>query len=169
MDIDKDTELNNETVTEIESEEDAVNNINLDEELPEQNEVQTSRGLKVFIVDDDDFLLEMYAKKFKNSGFEIITASGGEDALSKLKTGDTPDIFIFDMVMPQMDGLELIKTIHDENLIPSATKIVLSNQGQQTDIQKAEEIGVDGYIVKALHAPSEIVEMVINTHNEKNK
>jgi CheY-like chemotaxis protein len=143
--------------------------IDLDAELKEAKPNTSLSGKTVLIVDDDNFLLEMYARKFKNSGFEIITSSGGEDAINKLTEGANPDILLFDLVMPQMDGLELIANIKKENLIPTATKIVLSNQGQQTDMDKANEIGVDGYIVKALHTPSEIVEMVIKLHQDKNK
>lgn len=174
MNIDENTDQ--ESIEEVSPAEDNsmdVIDINLDEELKSDTSNAYSKtsgkDLTVFVVDDDNFLLEMYVKKFKNSGFEIMSSGGGEDTLTKIRNGANPDIFIFDLVMPQMDGLELIKHIQTENLIPKATKIVLSNQGQQTDIQKAEEIGVDGYIVKALHTPSEIVELVIKTHKEKNK
>ena len=170
MNTDQNIDLDNiEEISPSEENGSGETDINLDEELKSNIIKDSGKGLTVFVVDDDNFLLEMYAKKFKNSGFEIITSNGGEDTLAKIKEGANPDIFVFDLVMPQMDGLELIQNIHKENLIPKATKIVLSNQGQQTDINKAEEIGVDGYIVKALHTPSEIVEIVINTHKEKNK
>jgi CheY-like chemotaxis protein len=122
---------------------------------------------KVLIVDDDKFLLEMYARKFKNAGYEVFLAVGSEDALSQLKSGLFVDIFLFDLIMPQIDGLELIKTVKKENYIPNATKIVLTNQGQQTDIDKANEIGVDGYIVKALHTPSEVLKIVEEIHQNK--
>ena len=143
--------------------------IDLDAELHEEVIDEPNSHFTVFIVDDDSFLLEMYAKKFKNSGFEVMTANGGAEAIEKIKGGDTPDIFLLDLIMPQMDGIELLANIKSENLIPKATKIVLSNQGQQTDMDEAEKNGVDGYIVKALHTPSEVVQMVIKIHKEKNK
>jgi two-component system chemotaxis response regulator CheY len=115
---------------------------------------------KIMLVDDDNFLLEMYARKFANSGFEIISATSGEDAINQLMNTQDLDVLMFDIVMPEMDGIDLLKKVKEENLAPKALKIVLSNQGQQVEIEKAEGIGVDGYIVKALHTPSEVVKKV---------
>lgn len=123
---------------------------------------------KVLIVDDDKFLLDMYATKFSKEGFEIDTATGSEDALNKLRNEKKPDIAIFDLIMPQMDGLDLMRTIEKEKLLPNATKVVLTNQGQQSDIDKAKDIGIDGYIVKALHTPSEVVAMIKEIDQKKN-
>lgn len=115
---------------------------------------------KIVLVDDDRFLLDMYTKKFTNSGYEVKGFNNGEDAIQYLSENEDIDVFLFDIIMPQMDGLELISKVKEQNLIPNATKVVLTNQGQQSDIDKAEEIGVNGYIVKAMHTPSEVVKMV---------
>ncbi len=125
------------------------------------------KGKMVFVVDDDNFLLEMYAKKFKSYGFEIMTAFNGAEALEKIKNGDQPDILVFDLIMPQIDGVGLIKTIKEENLIPNAVKIVLSNQEQESDISKMNEYDVDGYIIKAMFTPSEVVNEVIKIYKNK--
>lgn len=126
----------------------------------EQQPTANTSSPKILIVDDDKFLLEMYALKFKSGGFEIDTCADPEEALTKIKGGATPDVFLFDLIMPKLNGLELLKQIKDAGLIPNALKIVLSNQGQQTDIDAANEIGVDGYIVKALYTPSEVLAQV---------
>jgi CheY-like chemotaxis protein len=143
-----------------------------------ENDTQTAKELnpqdasilnkKVLIVDDDKFLLEMYARKFQKVGFKISTALSGVDAIEQIKNGDNPDIFVFDLIMPKMDGIELIETVKKENLIPNAVKIVLSNQGQQSDIDRVNGVGVDGYIIKALHTPSEVVQLVLDIY-KKNK
>jgi CheY-like chemotaxis protein len=119
-----------------------------------------AQNKKIMLVDDDKFLLEMYARKFENSGFEILTATSGENAIEQIQNGGNPEILVFDIIMPEMDGLEMLQKIQTENLIPNALKIVLSNQGQQVEIEKAEKMGIDGYIVKALHTPSEVVKKV---------
>ena len=123
---------------------------------------------KVMIVDDDKFLLNMYALKFKANGFEIDTACGGDDALAKLKAGSKPDILITDLIMPKMDGFAFVSEVKNGKLAEQATIIVLTNQGQSSDIDKAVALGVDGYIVKATTIPSEVVEEVKKIHAKKN-
>ncbi len=123
---------------------------------------------KVLIVDDDKFLLQMYAMKFTHSGHEVVTAMSGNDALEKLKDY-TPEIIVMDVVMPGMDGMELLATLHKENIAPEAVYVMLTNQSSPTDIEKAKTIGMHGYIVKATTIPSEVVEEVIKIREKHNK
>ena len=112
----------------------------------------------VLLVDDDKFLLEMYKKKFEEVVAEIHVAVGAEDALAKLHEGLTPDILILDIIMPNMDGLELLAEIRKEKLVPNAVVIMLTNESDKAKIEKAKELGVKGYIVKATSIPSEVVD-----------
>jgi CheY-like chemotaxis protein len=116
--------------------------------------------IKIMLVDDDNFLLDMYAKKFDNNGYDTTVCSTPVECIDKLKDGFVPDIFITDIIMPEMDGVELLAKIKEEGLIPDVKKIVLTNQGQEEDIDKVKELGISGYIVKALNTPSEVVEKV---------
>lgn len=120
---------------------------------------------KVLLVDDDQFLLNMYSIKFKKSGFTVDTAVGSLDALTKLREGATPDILLLDVVMPVMDGLELLEHIRKEKLVPTATVIILSNQNQPADIERAKSLGIASYIVKASSIPSEVVAEVVKVIN----
>lgn len=115
---------------------------------------------KVLIVDDDKFLLNMYAMKFQKSNYEVSTAGGGSEAITKLKSGYEPDVLILDVIMPGMDGLETLAEIKKQQLAPDAVVIILTNQGEPEDIDKAKHIGIQGYIVKATSIPSEVVEEV---------
>ncbi len=116
---------------------------------------------KILIVDDDTFLLDMYALKFSQNNFEVYTASGAAAALEKLKGGLKPDILLSDIIMPEMDGFEMLEKVKAENLAEGATKIVLSNKGQQVDIDRGRELGAAGYIVKANSTPAEVIDQVI--------
>jgi DNA-binding response OmpR family regulator len=120
----------------------------------------TNKGKKVLIVDDDTFLLDMYSVKFKEEGYTVIPALGSVDALEKLEEGERPDAMLLDVVMPAMDGFELLTKVKEENLAEGAKILFLSNLGQQSDIDKGTELGADGYIVKASATPSEVVEHV---------
>lgn len=122
---------------------------------------------KIFIVDDDSFLLDMYALKFGQSNFEVTTSLGSETALEKLRSGFTPDIMLLDIVMPVMDGFELLEKMRDEHLAEKTVKIILSNRGQQADIARGESLGARGYIVKASSTPSEVIAKVTDIINAK--
>ena len=114
----------------------------------------------ILIVDDDSFLLDMYALKFNKSGFVVATALGPEQALEQLKAGLLPDIILLDIMMPVMDGFEFMEKMKEEKLAESSIRIVLSNRGQASDITRGEELGAAGYIVKASSTPSEVIEQV---------
>lgn len=115
---------------------------------------------KVLIVDDDKFLLDMYTVKFNENNFEVIPALGSLDALNKIKEGASPDIMLLDIVMPTMDGFELLEVIKRDKLVLNAKAVILSNLGQQSDIDRGRALGADGYIIKANATPSEVVAKV---------
>ncbi|MDO8555102.1 MAG: response regulator [bacterium] len=115
----------------------------------------------IFLIDDDDFLLEMYALKFRNSGYKVEIAKDADEALKKLREGLKADVILLDIVMPKIDGFEFLKIAKKENLVGNTEKvIILSNLGQNDDIQKGLKLGVADYIVKASLTPSEVVEKV---------
>jgi CheY-like chemotaxis protein len=122
---------------------------------------------KILIIDDDKFLLDMYSLKFTKGEYEVNTAFNGEEAISKIKDGYVPDIILTDIIMPVMDGLKFLKVLREQNLVPKATVVVLSNQGQNEDIETAKALGIDGYIIKALTIPSEVLEQVGTIHKAK--
>ncbi len=128
---------------------------------------ETEKGKKIMLVDDDAFLLDMYSLKFKNSGYEIISVNNPEEAVEKLKSGEKPDIVLFDLVMSGIGGWGFIKAVRENKLVEDAVFIVLSNQGQQIDFDTAKIYNVDGYVIKALATPSEVLTEVEKVYKEK--
>ena len=116
---------------------------------------------KILIVDDDGFLLDMYAFKFSQNNFEVYTFMDGEAVLAKLKEGINPDIILMDITMPGMDGFEVLENINNNNLSPNSIKIILSNKSQQADIDRGTKLGVAGYIIKANSTPTEVINEVV--------
>ena len=113
---------------------------------------------RVYLVDDDKFLLDLYAAKFKNAGHDVTIYGGGEELLAALRKGGTaPDAIMLDVIMPGVDGFTAIETIRKERLAQGAKIIILSNQGQESDLERAKQLSVDGYIVKASAIPSEVL------------
>ena len=111
---------------------------------------------EVLIVDDDEFLLNLFSLKFQKSGFDVHTVTSSEDALRKLKEGLVPDAMVVDIIMPGVDGFELVERIRHEKLAPKAALIFLTNQSTSADIERAKRLGAKGYIVKAATIPSEV-------------
>lgn len=118
----------------------------------------TEKKYTVLIVDDDKFLLDMYRKKFEPQVERVDVAVGSEEALTKLREGLKPDILILDIIMPVMDGLELLAKIREEKLVPEAVVIMLTNESDRDKIERAKSLGIKGYIVKATSIPSEVVD-----------
>ena len=127
----------------------------------------TKRQYSVMIVDDDRFLLDMYALKFTECGCTVEAVSNPADALDKLKQGASPNIILLDVVMPSMSGFEFLDQVKKQGLAKGATVIMLSNQGQQEDIDKAMSLGASGYIIKASSIPSEVLEKTISIADTK--
>lgn len=113
--------------------------------------------MKILLVDDDAFLRDMYATKFQETGYDVSTAENGAQALRLLES-EKFDVALLDMVMPGMSGVELLERISET--APNTKCIVLSNQGEQTDIDSANRAGAIGYIVKAESIPSQVVTKV---------
>lgn len=126
---------------------------------------QTTKG-HILLVDDDAFLLDMYALKFKNAGYQVTAINDPQDAIEQLKGDVHPDIILFDIIMPGIGGWGFVEQLRAHKLAPDATVIVLSNQGQQSDVEQSKQYGVDGYIVKALSTPTEVLQEVEKIHNK---
>jgi CheY-like chemotaxis protein len=126
----------------------------------------------ILIVDDDTFLLDMYALKFSKGAYDVHTADNAETALKQIRDGFTPEVLLMDVIMPGLTGLEALETIRKENLIPNATIIMLTNQSMGDDLERAKRCNVDGYIVKAMAIPSEVlteVEKIRGAHLARKK
>lgn len=115
--------------------------------------------IKILIVDDDVFLLDMYSLKFKEAGFQVEVAENGEAAIKKIKEVN-PGIILLDVVMPKMDGLETLRQIKKDKIAEGAKIVVLTNLGQKEDIEKGLKLGADDYIVKAHFTPTEVLNKV---------
>lgn len=115
--------------------------------------------MKILLIDDDVFLRDMYATKFKERGDSVETAQNGSEGLSLVEK-ENFDVIIMDMVMPGMSGVELLTLLQNNEHAKGTKCIVLSNQGEESDISEAKKHGAIGYIVKAESIPSEVVEKV---------
>ncbi|MFA7209480.1 MAG: response regulator [Parcubacteria group bacterium] len=111
---------------------------------------------KIIIVEDNPMIAEIYLKKFSNSGFEVFPATTAEQALSIAKI-EKIDVLMTDLIMPKMDGFQLIEELRNGKYDPAMKIIVASNLSQKEDRDKAIQLGADGFVAKSEFSPSELV------------
>jgi len=114
---------------------------------------------KILLAEDDPFLIDIYETKLKESGFELEVVSDGSEVLSRAKE-IKPDIVILDIVLPQMDGWEILKSLRSEKSLEDLKIIILSNLGQKEEVEKGFALGATGYLIKAHYTPSQVVEEI---------
>ncbi len=119
------------------------------------------------LIDDDELLRDMYARKFRDRGIAVEAVGSAKEALEKLRAGFLPDIITFDIVMPGMDGFSFLETLKKEALAPKAAKIALTNQGADEEKDRAIALGADAYIIKAATTPTGAVEAVLGAVRDK--
>lgn len=115
---------------------------------------------KILLVDDDPLLVRMYQRKFQNDGYTIETAADGVEALKSVNTFK-PDLVLLDIMMPRMNGLEVLTELKKNKSTESIPVILLTNVGaSQDDVDRGLELGAVAYIVKANNRPKAIVAKV---------
>ncbi len=102
---------------------------------------------RILVVEDDVMSLEVMRIRLEQNGFEVIAADGGKEGLIKA-ISERPDLIIADVMMPELDGLQMIKILRANSDLKKTPIIVISALGRDIDIQNAKEAGADDYIVK---------------------
>ncbi len=115
---------------------------------------------KVLIIEDDNFLSDMYQTKFNSEGFDAVMAEDGETGIRMLSEGLRPAIVLLDIVMPKMDGLETLAAIKKVDEYKDIPVVMLTNLGQKEEIDKAMNLGAKDYLIKANYTPKEVVKKV---------
>ena len=128
---------------------------------------ESGKKKRILIVDGDTFVIGLYVAKFGSRGFEVDSAQESLEVLKKLRGGKNYDILLLEVVMPTLSGIELLRTIRKENLVPRSTVVMFTNETQAFHIEQAKELKADGYIVKSTSVPSEVLESVIRIHKAK--
>lgn len=114
---------------------------------------------KILIVEDDVFLLEILSARFHKSGYVVSIAANGEDCMKVLES-NKPDIILLDLMMPKMDGFEVLRRTKSSKDLSAIPIIVISNLGRPEDVQKAKDLGAIDYIIKSNFTVKEIVDKV---------
>lgn len=114
---------------------------------------------KILIIEDDIFLRELISRKLALEGYDIKQASDGENGLKELKK-QAPDLVLLDLILPGIDGFEVLMRVKKNSELAHIPVIILSNLGQREDIEKGLKLGAVDYLIKAHFTPREIIEKV---------
>lgn len=117
---------------------------------------------KILIVEDDRYISKMYQLKLSLDGFDVQVAENGRIGIERLKEFH-PDIVLTDILMPELDGFEVIKTMKADAEFSTTPILIMSNLGQEDHIQKGLNLGAVGYIVKSQYTPSKVVDKIKET------
>lgn len=121
---------------------------------------------KILIVEDDKFLRELIVRKLEKEGFEIVEAVDGENGVQKIKQ-ERPDLVLLDLILPGIDGFEVLKKIKEDPKTSSIPIVILSNLGQREDVERGMKMGAVDYLVKAHFTPNEIIDIVKRSLNAR--
>jgi two-component system alkaline phosphatase synthesis response regulator PhoP len=121
---------------------------------------------KILIVEDDSILQKAIQEYLISDGFEVFTASNGEEGLRFAKTKN-PDLILLDIILPKKNGFEVIKEVKADPTIKNVPVILLTNLGSLDDIEKALELGASTYLIKSDYGLEEISQKIKETLNKK--
>ena len=113
----------------------------------------------ILIIEDDKFLRELIVQKLIKEGFEISEAVDGEEGMKKVKE-EKPDLILLDLILPGIDGFEVLARMKEDPVLAAIPVIILSNLGQKEDVERGLKLGAVDYLIKAHFTPREIIEKI---------
>lgn len=114
---------------------------------------------KILIVEDDSFVMDIYHTKLTQEGFEVSTAANGMEALKKLEK-ERPDLILLDIIMPYIDGLEVLEKVRAMEQMKDVPIILLTNLSQKEEVDQGLALGANDYLIKSHFTPSEVLEKI---------
>jgi DNA-binding response OmpR family regulator len=117
---------------------------------------------KVIIVDDDSFILGLYAEKASQKGLDVRTSLGGEKFLQMIEDVNfIPDVVVMDLMMPDMSGKQVIEKVQQSGLLTNTKFIILTNVDDENTMKEMESYKVFSYLVKSTLTPNDMVDKIL--------
>ena len=116
---------------------------------------------KILLVEDEDFIRELYVRQLTKEGFQVQSAPDGQTGLNLLAQGQY-DLLLLDIMLPGMNGLQLLREFKTKNPASPMITILLTNLGQEAVIKEGFELGAQAYLIKASYTPDQVVTEVKN-------
>lgn len=116
---------------------------------------------KILLVEDEDFIRDLYVRQLSKAGFQVKSAIDGQSGLDMLKN-ETFDLLLLDIMLPGINGLQLLREFKTQNPNSPMITILLTNLGQEAVIKEGFELGAQAYLIKASYTPDQVVNEVKN-------
>lgn len=113
----------------------------------------------ILVIEDDKFLRELISQKLIKEGFKLLEAMDGEEGVKKIQQ-EKPDLILLDLILPGLDGFEVLSQAKQDPALSEIPVIILSNLGQKEDIERGLKMGAVDYLIKAHFTPGEIIEKI---------
>ena len=120
---------------------------------------------KIVIVEDEEVLLDVLKKKLIVEGYEVVTAMDGEKGLSTIRS-EKPDLILLDIMLPKMDGYQIMEAIKKDSKTKTIPVVVISNSGQPVELDKAKKLGAKDWLIKTEFDPNEVLAKVVKQIGE---
>ncbi len=117
---------------------------------------------KILIIEDDSFLQGLASRKLRSEGYDVFGASNSAEAW-KILDGMKPDLILLDLLLPDVDGFEILKKINEKGTMKGLPIIVFSNLSEEKDIKRAQDLGVKEFMVKANFTLDELSQKIMQT------
>lgn len=117
------------------------------------------KNAKILLVEDDSAIQEMYQLKFSQEGNTVLVARDGEEGL-QLAQSEQPNVILLDVIMPKLDGFAVLEKLRNNPVTKDIPVVMLSNLGQQADVEKGKAMGAADYIIKASLTPSQVYDKI---------
>jgi CheY-like chemotaxis protein len=114
---------------------------------------------KILIIEDDPYVLRLYERLFKHSDYDVQLASSGKEGLEFARL-QKPNLILLDILMPAMNGLEVLGKLKEDKETKDCEVIMLTNLDDNSEYQKAMKLGASGFIVKSSAPPEKLMELV---------
>jgi len=115
----------------------------------------------ILIIEDDDFFRELVKKKLLSVNFDVVESIDGEKGVKAIKE-KKPDLVLLDLLLPNVDGFEVLSKVKSDPNLSSIPIIVLSNLGQQEDIERALKLGASDFLIKSQFDIDQVIEKIEN-------
>jgi len=126
-----------------------------------QSQPHPSNGKRVLCIEDEHFISELYTRALSRRGYAVDVEMDGQKGLTKAQT-DNYDVILLDLMIPTIDGIEILRTLRDSTKTPhlKAKVLIITNLEQREDVRADIEKQADGYIVKAEITPRELADIL---------
>ena len=114
---------------------------------------------KILLIEDDPFLSSLLGNRLKKEGFDLLAVKSGNEVVKTLKNSAI-DLVLLDIILPDKSGFEVLEDIKSDPQVAKTPVIIISNLGQDKDIEKAKDLGIVDYVVKSKISIDDLVKKI---------